>query len=143
MSLKTWKAEFLPITAKRAAERYGAIKCIEHSLQKWKGALPENTKRHDVIYGEYSHTLIDAKDRTKDIEFDSETCSLCAKYYDRIEGMYGCDTCPIVVSGNHSCMEIKAKSAYAQSSSNPKFMIAVLEDTLQFYKNGNHKKVIK
>lgn len=143
MSLRTWKSEFLPITARRAAERYGPIKCIEHSLQKWKGALPENTKKHGVEYGAFPYSITETADKSKEIEFDSETCALCEKFFDSVEYMNECDACPIVVSGNHSCMETRDKSAYIQSCSNPNQMIAVLEHTLQFYKNGNHKKVIK
>lgn len=40
MSLKTWKAEFYPITATQAATR-GDLAAAEHSLKKWEGALAD------------------------------------------------------------------------------------------------------
>ena len=44
MSLKTWKKEFYPQSAKRTKQS----EAVEHSLHKWRGILPANLKKHGL-----------------------------------------------------------------------------------------------
>lgn len=48
MSLKTWMEEFYPSDATDAIS--SDLEAIEHSLQKWKGAVKENVERHGLVY---------------------------------------------------------------------------------------------
>lgn len=138
MSLATWKKEFYPTTAKTAAARTGAVKCIEHSLKKWEGALPENLEKHGL---EYEDHVIWNKEKTESMRFDSWTCALCKKYLDR----YDCSGCPIVIAGNPECDAYPLEEddngdgvpidGYRKSENNPQPMIDTLKKTLEFYKN--------
>ena len=47
MSLKTWKEEFYSVPASKLA-RSSVIKCLEHSILKWRGLFPSHLKRHKV-----------------------------------------------------------------------------------------------
>lgn len=140
MSLKTWKKEFCPTTAKTAAARTGAIKCIEHSLKKWEGALPENLEKHGLEYGDH---LLREIDGPEIMRFDHRTCSLCVKYLVGAD----CRKCPIVKAGNPECdaypdndddWEGVPIDGYRKSENNPQPMIDTLKKTLEFYKEGNH-----
>ena len=90
MSLKTWKAEFYPVSARFLVRAGGTMsELVEHSLRKWVGLRLENIDRHGVKV--YYGVLRDS-DGTLDI--DSSSCALCAAYFD-IPGVDRCQKCPL------------------------------------------------
>ena len=76
MSFETWKAEFYPVCA---TEVEPGLPSIEHSLQKWTGALPDNLEKHGCQYKFYGVYEIDS-DKSKFIRFNSRTCALCMNH---------------------------------------------------------------
>lgn len=121
--------EFYPVKAVNCPKEEAAA----HSLQKWKGALPENLEKHDVIYE--SHRIVDKKDAA--LYFDNRTCSLCFHYEvgaDYVE----CKDCPLyIVRGKVSCCDEKENeldSPYYESKDDPKPMIEWLEKAVEYEK---------
>ena len=53
MSLTTWKKEFYPVPAKKMPLR----KALEHSILKWRGALPGNLRKHGCCLGDCREVL--------------------------------------------------------------------------------------
>lgn len=133
MSLKSWKQEFYPITAKSAA-RGSMIKAIEHSLLKWKGLSPSNIKKHGIslsmgLYWTY------LEDDQGYLSITASSCALCEKYYD---GMVRCQKCPLyLVRDNTPCdrmMEGESVSPYGifQDYGNPRPMVRFLKKALKW-----------
>lgn len=138
MSLETWLEEFYPITADDAVEKYvDELNLVEHSLQKWKGATQENLERHSCHY--FNHYLTEngaeEGDPNKSIAFNGETCSLCVKYFEKVD-LTDCGTCPIVVYTGKSCSEqwlddgeyIKGHGTWSNSTDDPEPMIDLLQE---------------
>lgn len=134
MSLKSWKQEFYPISAKSAA-RGSMIKAIEHSLLKWKGLSPSNIKKHDVhitqrVYGVW------LEDGTDYLHIDASSCALCEKYHDN--GIPRCQKCPLyIVRDNTPCdqaMEDESKSPYGifQEDGDHRPMVRFLKKALKW-----------
>ncbi len=94
MSLATWKKEFYPGTAAGAARR-GAVAAVEHSLLKWTGALPKNTKKHGVKFSADGIAEPGAAwaDEKSMLFFGGGSCALCQRYYK--ENDYDCSRCPL------------------------------------------------
>lgn len=93
MSIETWKAEFYPKPADETTREEAA----DHSLQKWRGWLPENLERHGVS----REALAEA-----DIPYRSwTTCALCHHYDDDShqgdDGEYTCPGCPLSEIGQN------------------------------------------
>ena len=90
MSIKSWRAEFYPCSAKSAAAKKDPI---GHSLRKWIGLLPKNLKKHGVVF---------SWGEGKPIILNEDTCALCVIHHDKI-GSY-CAGCPLmVIQGNRDC----------------------------------------
>jgi hypothetical protein len=114
MSLATWIAEFYPVPAGDPSID-SEIKLIEHSLRKWRGALPENTARHQVRYQD--HFLIESLDDL--FMFGGQNCSLCA-----VSGT--CLECPFTKRTNDTCLK-----PYQESRRHPIPMIKALKELLR------------
>lgn len=85
MSAEDWIKEFYPINADEVKE----ADALDHSIQKWKGLLPENLAKHG---------LTDAP-----IFIDDTTCALCALYMD-LDLDNECEKCPLSQArGGVSC----------------------------------------
>lgn len=148
MSLKTWRDEFYPTRAfdfhDKDINLENKLAATEHSLQKWRGLLPENLKKHRVRTGEYGHveaaTVLPVflhglmLDRTEDhsqVLINSASCSLCVLSRD------DCRECPIVHKRGRRCdVPLDGDSEQASSEwhayrvkQNPKPMIKLLENT--------------
>jgi len=100
MSLQSWKKEFYPISAQRAAKG-SAVETIEHSLKKWTGLRKKHLDRHDLStdYGGIRGT-------GQSFYIDAVSCSLCAKFYDdaSADGNSACRNCPLAKArGSVSC----------------------------------------
>lgn len=155
MSYETWKEEFYPIDAFKTYTFTDKM-CIEHSLQKWKGALPENREKHNTeyeLYQLYEEPLI----APSMLRFDATSCSLCQKYNE-----IGCISsneeneeiqCPIVrfigeacdgsvthTDSGLNCTESVVgmyDAPYLDARNDPTIMIDLLTRTLEFVKKGN------
>lgn len=142
MSIESWMEEFYPITAEDIADRPDATdeELILHSLNKWKGALPENTEKHGVVYKDHLiDDLFDGPDIG--ITFAVGSCSLCQRYDGNSCGAsYRTESkeCPIVRMRGLPCDRGSDddQNAYSGSDNNPKPMIRLLEETLVFVRYG-------
>lgn len=104
MSLKSWKREYYPITATKAAEKENSDAfVIEHSLTKWIGLRQVNRERHEV-----TNESAELKGRHNELalEINAWSCSLCARFYkEKAEGST-CVECPLYkVRGGVPCDE--------------------------------------
>lgn len=75
MSKKSWIAEFYPQEAEEVAKK----NALRHSIQKWKGLLPEALKRHRLY--------------EPPIFVSDSTCALCHHY--QYTGHSECSECPL------------------------------------------------
>lgn len=133
MSLKTWKAEFYPVSASTAA-RKGKVAAIEHSIQKWKGLTKANMKKHKVKHDSYG--VFDMKDEDafmadEHLAFTDDTCALCKKYYHSSLGIT-CGSCPLFQVVGVSCGDGYGDpfSAFVDDG-NPQPMIRALTKALK------------
>ena len=105
MSLETWKAEFYPVNAFETTQQ----NALDHSIKKWEGLTPENTKKHRVVFnGDYlAPTRATKKDETTNFPIDWSTCALCRFYLlgSNEDNHYGgeCMTCPITTVTGETC----------------------------------------
>ena len=136
MSLDTWKAEFYPIPASACPPG----QAVEHSLRKWRGLRKENLERHGI---ERDGRFIGIEFRIGD-----ETCALCRIYYDH-KAAYrdACNDCPIHQLTGARCDSSGSPydsfgSPYDSFVTNgdPEPMIALLERTLAWERNQEHKE---
>lgn len=126
MSLKSWQQEFYSQEASSLVNESDED-CLIHSIKKWTGALPENLKKHEVVYQE--HKLLALVTDMKSVSFSGLTCALCQKYSDSSpdEDDFVCyhdgidEYCPIVRVTGSTCSD-----AYGVSIKNPKAMIELL-----------------
>lgn len=164
MSLDTWKEKFYPVDASEFREglfkRFTKIDTIEHSLTKWKGLTDENLKEHGLKHATY-YICTDLKVLPKDAKYqslriNSKTCSLCVRYYNLDkENSNSCNECPIsdfkvaYLKNNmdhlteadlefNCCQEYD----YFLALGDPKPMIDLLQDTLNYVKDGTVPKYI-
>lgn len=154
MSYETWEEEFYPVDAEKLRDHTDE-ECVAHSLQKWKGALPENCEKHELRY-QY-HELLRIDNASTQNRFNSNTCALCQKYDDnckKTDKEYDEETfCPIVRFTGESCdntiaygesdyecdpsVKDKFSEVYYECSDDPTIMIELLTHTLEFVKRGN------
>jgi hypothetical protein len=107
VSMKTWRAEFYPITANQAAKR-GPLAAAKHSLQKWLGTRKAALKRHGVELG--CRRVVG---KGVGLDLDSATCALC-RYSDSAvmdQPNYFCDVCPYKITNGFRC-----ESAYLSAT---------------------------
>lgn len=140
MSVESWNEEFYPISAKDLVndEKLShihpdevAIKCAEHSLQKWKGLLPVNLTKHNVTRNDKGF-----------ISICSNSCALCEEYFNyqdkHTDYQSECIDCPLFQYLGQRC-DIdtdKTSSPYLKfiERHNPKPMIKALKGALKMLK---------
>lgn len=120
MSLKSWYEEFYPVSASKVSKE----DALEHSIQKWKGLLPENLKKHEVAYRWEEVSPLYDTDNTLPLSIGSASCALCQHWYD---GEYACPECPLVKAGHICCNE--PGSAWRDRYNNPARMVEELENS--------------
>jgi hypothetical protein len=129
LSFKTWKEEFYAEDAQNFVER-SDMECVEHSIKKWEGALPENLEKHGKNLN-YTSACVYTNAQKLKLEFDSETCALCQKYpencYTDKNAIYEnfldeTKKCPILRETGDTCHH-----AYRHSVDNPAKMITLLK----------------
>jgi hypothetical protein len=88
VGIKSWKREFLAVSASKAAED-SWLKALLHSRKKWTGFLPENLAKHKLTPDSVVHPhQVDG----------SSTCALCLKAvveYKRRFTQSICSVCPL------------------------------------------------
>ncbi len=143
MSYESWKKEFYPIDAEQAAAYYEGHDdwLVEHCLQKWTGALPKNTEKHDIEYR--GHQIMDDEDYCC-LVLASTSCSLCRAYAD---DEFACPRCPIVGCTGWTCdgstydeekSEISHsddRNVWSDSGADPQPMIDLLTKVLKWTKS--------
>ncbi len=151
MSYESWQEEFYPKEASDIADATDE-EVIEHSLQKWKGALPENCERHGVRY--MHHEIVDFAITSTKLQFNAASCSLCQKYNDtNCKMTLQFESCPIVRLLGESCDGSVSSdesdyvcdpsvvgmfdAPYHSAFNNPRVMVDLLTKTLDFVKQGN------
>ena len=134
MSLKTWKAEFYPTTAKQSA-RGSALNAARHSLQKWTGLTKASMKRHGVRINGYREVQEAGASEYRDDSFvvDDESCSLCEKFFG--DPRYDddcCIKCPLYKTlGGKRCDGDKQPYLVWADTQDPAPMIAALRKTVK------------
>lgn len=123
MSQAEWRRRFYPIDAIEAAQG-SVLDCAEHSLQKWKGALPENEPEGGIP-----------------IDFDASNCALCVKFRKRAHEKPDCNSCPLN-KYTIGCAKLSRITFFPPwgvwtDSGNPIPMIAALEKVVEDLKGGS------
>lgn len=115
-----WEAEFYPLTAAYAegsaskSDR-GVLALLDHSLQKWRGLLSVNLKKHNRL--------------ADDMPTGGSTCALCVRFR-KPSFPYECEGCPLVLVRGVSCFQPRreAISPYEQwtATRDPRPMLRLL-----------------
>lgn len=151
MSFKSWEKEFYPVSAKTLAESKASdIELLEHSLQKWRGALPENLEKHGMTYAD--HSLKEKGKRETFFVFSGNSCTLCVRHVTHTVTGLSCGTCPIVRHTGGSCdgdayihcdngpgerhFSNRIPNVYEQSNNTAEPMVQLLEEILEKEKAG-------
>lgn len=136
MSFKTWLKEFYPIVVnKKNLKDFSDVEIVEHSLTKWKGALPKNVEKHKVFF--LDNSIISADDQ---FFFTTDSCSMCFKYYVHTADGSSCDNCPLVLSGGVSCNDVDSEYRNVYKTDDPKGMVKALQKALRYVKNLEKSK---
>ena len=91
MSLKTWKAEFYPVTAKQAAKK-GDSAAIDQAILKYRGTFKKNLKKHGVFKD--GRNITESVGLVVSLAFNTKTCALCVRHFEDED----CPTCPLRVA---------------------------------------------
>ena len=134
MSLQTWKAEFYSKPALTMVDSSWSD-CLDHSICKWEGLLPENLAKHDVslLHGSDGGPVVMDDDEEEEFEIDSFTCALCEKAdWCATEESAGnmCDYCPLAKSLGMSCSPSTQEGIYDEfyTTLNPVPMLEAIKN---------------
>ena len=138
MSLRTWKREFYPYD--KGFGKFDADTRPRNDpatdIQKWKGFLPENLKKHNVVYErEDSFELVDVEAKSEEFPesfaANTESCSLCLVFF-----TYQCEGCPLLDPDGDSCCSTDRGFDDYIKTKDPTLMIAELEAVLKERENN-------
>lgn len=157
MSLTSWINEFYPVQAEDCPTDNVAM--LEHAILKWRGALPENLKKHNMVFvgpvtiEEYEPTKQGSAEASGggpteepdpaggSFYYNTQSCALCGEYrkdvvpeededVDLIEP--DCEGCPLYDLQGYSCCYAPKDPYYEfMETGNPKPMINALIQCLQ------------
>lgn len=116
MSLKSWLDAFYPIPADEVSKE----DALEHSIRKWKGLLPVNLAKHQVLY---RWEEVQSRDESG-LPISASSCALCRHWYDADSG---CPECPLVKAGHICCEDYN--SAWRERYNNLARMVEELENS--------------
>lgn len=139
MSIETWKEEFYPVTAAKAAVKATDGELIEHCLIKWRGATDENLAKHELRRDcedggtEYIDLVDDCGDFV--FAFGTSTCALCKRYFAK-----GCLGCPLVDYLGQRCYMAEHGYGVFADGGPPDLMIQELEGALLKWQTFNGGK---
>lgn len=133
MSIQTWKREFYPKPASKATK----AEALDHSIQKWKGYLSKNLKKHQLIR---NGGILENHDGIEVFESDTTTCALCQRFMKnkRTNGYSSaenCVACPLFKATGKYCDNGDETDAYARvywHKASPKLLIQALEKARAF-----------
>lgn len=125
MSKESFLAEFYPIPANEATNSW--LEATNHSIQKWKGMLPENLEKHNQYTDDGDVLTIGDSEYRITLRYGSNTCALCMKDYAN-----GCIPCPLYTLTQESCRYYDSVYAYSLRNDNPQPMIDALYATQRF-----------
>jgi hypothetical protein len=145
MSIKTWMAEFYPVSASKFSRGYQPVKevglhknieMLNHSILKWTGLLPQNIKKHGVYHAPGAAAIFESMEewirgsaRRGDVmSFSSATCALCQKHFDhnRPLDQIPCWSCPLYKHRGANC---DANDFFIRCLDDPQQMIDALTET--------------
>ena len=86
MSIKTWKKIHYPVEAGDCPT--DNLSLLKHALLKWTGLREDVLKKHKLTVTRSG----DVMDRDDYFSIDTETCSLCIRYY---KSNSNCKKCPL------------------------------------------------
>ncbi len=141
MSLRTWKAEFYPVTASKVKKK----DAVAVSLLKWSGMTKKNLAKHSVEFS--GGDVFDPT--TGEVFYNySETCALCAKYATPNYNNDDCGKCPLFLSrGEVSCFVATGSermlSPFAARMTSPLPMISALKKAAKWEEKSKQKAVKK
>lgn len=140
MSLASWKKEFYPTTAERMRDA-SDIQLVKHSLRKWRGALPENCKKHRVSYASwYIHQ--GESDYRNTFLFGGDSCALCMAYpFPEIDFKGNGVFCPLYRFLGKPCYR-PGLAVFGCSVNDPRPMISALEGTLRMLRGEPGEPVV-
>lgn len=104
MSLETWKKAHYPVRAIDARiYEWSLLKCIQHSLTKWRGLKPVALKRHGLILD--GMAIVEAKS-DEHFPITSSTCTLCQVFFEftgfcEYSYIHPNRECPLIEEGIH------------------------------------------
>lgn len=102
MSISSWRREFYPKPASKAAG--SDHEALEHSIRKWEGLSRDAQKRHGLKRRAFGRIVSEGAS----FQFGVDSCALCTRYYDD-----GCFGCPLAAVGERC---IDEGSAYVRFS---------------------------
>lgn len=110
MSIRSWNKEFLPVSAKKAANDFNdPSDLVIHSLRRWTGFTHESMSRHNTnLY---------------QVDNGSTDCALCEAYRDE-----SCRSCPIFKTTSRYCNN---QYMIFKTTNNPNPMIKLLTRVLK------------
>ena len=113
MSIETWKKEFYPISAARAAKK-SKLFALEHCLKKWQGLTTANLKKHSL----------EPPSRMDKHWPDGYSCALCCKH------PYCSYACPLAEIGC-DCNDPDSPYREYLATTNPASMINALKKAVK------------
>lgn len=134
MSIKTWKKEFYPIPANETSKE----DAVKHSLQKWKGLLPENLIKHRLHLSKGNSYVIQEYKAHRFYVVSTDTCSLCHHF----KIGENCSNCPLNTLMGESCSvdfdkaNITNNYAVFATTGDPKPMIEALGVQVKAFKDA-------
>ncbi len=99
MSLKTWKKEFYPVTAKRCPKK--PIRQAQQGVLEWTGLLPGNLKKHGLVKAQYGTVIYERECVGRGFPVGGQSCALCANCHP--DGRPVCGQCILVIYLGHRC----------------------------------------
>lgn len=125
MSLKSWKAEFYPVSADKATE--SGLTAVRHSVLKWSGLSTEALEKHGIKVDAFS----DLRSRNGgSFAIDTSTCACCESVTNT------CSACPIALATGKECHEA---FDFWDIRHNPAPMQELLKEALDYYEKKEQK----
>lgn len=128
MSKESFLKEFYQIPANEATNSW--LEATNHSIQKWKGMLPENLEKHNQIMSDEWH-IVTTDSGEKTLAYGNITCALCIKAINEA-GYYFCSVCPLMMLFSYECDDGESAYVSTKYSRNPQPMIDALYSTQRF-----------
>lgn len=140
MTLQTWEAAALPVSALALENREGSndLELTQHALRKWEHMRASVLKRHGLHVTEDGEGDIEDEYGNR-FTIGGHNCTLCIRHVDRkAQPGHRCDTCPLAKARNLvPCDRWDMKEAAPPwmawtRNGDPELMILALKDTIAY-----------